>query len=217
MLAQSQIWRRISTLREQSPRRPRRCKFPLYGNEPGPILTQLLRRRGMSFDVENAADAKRGVPGHIPADLEAIAGTRPRRHRCRRHGRIFARAARSLSRAARFAWCGQAPREEVAEVLKLCHETATPVVPQGGNTGLVGRPDSLGACGNAIVLSLGPHDGAARDRSWLEHDDRRSWHGPCLRAGRGRAARTGCFRCRLRRKAPAPSAAISRPMRAARM
>ena len=24
---------------------------------------------------------------------------------------------------------------EIAEVLKLCHETSTPVVPQGGNTG----------------------------------------------------------------------------------
>ena len=42
---------------------------------------------------------------------------------------------------------------EVSAVLKLCHETQTPVVPQGGNTGLVGgqtaNPD-----GRAIVLSL---------------------------------------------------------------
>src|SRR5215470_12628409 len=27
---------------------------------------------------------------------------------------------------------------EVAAILKLAHETATPIVPQGGNTGLVG-------------------------------------------------------------------------------
>ena len=43
---------------------------------------------------------------------------------------------------------------EIAEVLKLCHETATPVVPQGGNTGLVGGQIPLGP-GNQIVLSLG--------------------------------------------------------------
>ncbi len=42
---------------------------------------------------------------------------------------------------------------EVAEVVKLCAETKTPIVPQGGNTGLVGGgiPD---ASGNAIILSL---------------------------------------------------------------
>ena len=43
--------------------------------------------------------------------------------------------------------------EEVAAVVKLCAETLTPIVPQGGNTGMVGGgvPDSSGA---AIVLSL---------------------------------------------------------------
>jgi FAD/FMN-containing dehydrogenase len=42
---------------------------------------------------------------------------------------------------------------EVAAVVKLCSETNTPIVPQGGNTGLVGGqiPDESGA---AIVLSL---------------------------------------------------------------
>jgi FAD/FMN-containing dehydrogenase len=43
---------------------------------------------------------------------------------------------------------------EIVEVLKLCHETSTPVVPQGGNTGLVGGQIPLGP-GNQIVLSLG--------------------------------------------------------------
>jgi FAD/FMN-containing dehydrogenase len=38
-------------------------------------------------------------------------------------------------------------------VLKLCHETGTPVVPQGGNTGLVGG-QIPGAGGDTIVLSL---------------------------------------------------------------
>jgi FAD/FMN-containing dehydrogenase len=43
--------------------------------------------------------------------------------------------------------------EEVAAILSLCHDTATAVVPQGGNTGLVGGqiPSS---CGCEIVLSL---------------------------------------------------------------
>ncbi len=42
---------------------------------------------------------------------------------------------------------------EVTAVVKLCSETKTPIVPQGGNTGLVGgqTPDQSGA---AIVLSL---------------------------------------------------------------
>ena len=43
--------------------------------------------------------------------------------------------------------------QEVADVVKLCAETGTPIVPQGGNTGMVGGsvPDTSGA---AIVLSL---------------------------------------------------------------
>jgi FAD/FMN-containing dehydrogenase len=44
--------------------------------------------------------------------------------------------------------------EEVAAIVKACASTGTPVVPQGGNTGLVGgaTPDDSG---RAIVLSLG--------------------------------------------------------------
>lgn len=40
---------------------------------------------------------------------------------------------------------------EVSEILKLANETATPIVPQGGNTGLVGGQTPLN---NEIVLSL---------------------------------------------------------------
>ncbi|HEY8007097.1 MAG TPA: FAD-binding oxidoreductase [Methylocella sp.] len=43
--------------------------------------------------------------------------------------------------------------QEVAAVLALCHETATPVVPQGGNTGLVGGQNP-GPDGRAVILSL---------------------------------------------------------------
>ncbi len=42
-------------------------------------------------------------------------------------------------------------REEVSAILALCHETATPLVPQGGNTGLVGGQTPEDAA--AIVLS----------------------------------------------------------------
>lgn len=44
-------------------------------------------------------------------------------------------------------------RDEVAAVLELCHETETAIVPQGGNTGLVGGQTPL-PDGGAIVLSL---------------------------------------------------------------
>jgi FAD/FMN-containing dehydrogenase len=50
----------------------------------------------------------------------------------------FARAARSLSWQGAL-WCNLGSTREIAEVLKLCHETATPVVPQGGNSRPVGQ------------------------------------------------------------------------------
>ncbi|WP_188821049.1 FAD-binding oxidoreductase [Brucella endophytica] len=43
--------------------------------------------------------------------------------------------------------------EEVAQILKLATETGTPIVPQGGNTGLVGAQQPDGS-GRAIILSL---------------------------------------------------------------
>jgi FAD/FMN-containing dehydrogenase len=47
-----------------------------------------------------------------------------------------------------------ADTQQVAALLALCHEAGVPVVPQGGNTGLVGGgvPD---ASGDMVVLSLG--------------------------------------------------------------
>src|SRR4029079_1426575 len=43
--------------------------------------------------------------------------------------------------------------EEISSIVKLANETGTPIVPQGGNTGLVGgqTPDESG---REIVLSL---------------------------------------------------------------
>ncbi|HEY8033210.1 MAG TPA: FAD-binding oxidoreductase [Methylocella sp.] len=106
----------------------------------------------MSFGVENTADLN-AASRAILTRLEAISGARHviadppgmegflREPRDRFHG---------------LALCVVRPgsTREVAEVLKLCHETSTPVVPQGGNTGLVGGQIPLGP-GNQIVLSLG--------------------------------------------------------------
>ncbi|MFD0915981.1 FAD-binding oxidoreductase [Pseudahrensia aquimaris] len=45
--------------------------------------------------------------------------------------------------------------EEVSAILKLATETKTPVVPQGGNTGLVGGGIPLVGQANAVMISLG--------------------------------------------------------------
>ena len=53
-------------------------------------------------------------------------------------------------------------RDEVAAILALCHETGTPLVPQGGNTGLVGGQTPYDAA--EVVLSMHP-DGPRCARS----------------------------------------------------
>ncbi|MGH6838745.1 MAG: FAD-binding oxidoreductase [Methylocella sp.] len=106
----------------------------------------------MSFDVETAAslnaasrkilDRLKAISGarHVITDAPGMEGFL-REPRDRFHG---------------LALCVVQPgsTREVADVLKLCQETATPVVPQGGNTGLVGGQIPLGP-GTQIVLSLG--------------------------------------------------------------
>ncbi len=47
-----------------------------------------------------------------------------------------------------------ASADEVVEILRACHEVRVPVVPQGGNTGLVGGGVPVGEGVGAIVLSL---------------------------------------------------------------
>ena len=61
---------------------------------------------------------------------------------------------RELYEGHAFAIVRPASTEEVAAVVRLCAETRTPIVPQGGNTGMCGAatPD---ASGKAIVLALG--------------------------------------------------------------
>jgi FAD/FMN-containing dehydrogenase len=106
----------------------------------------------MSFDAENAAGLN-AASREILDRLEAISGVRHviadpagmegflREPRDRFHGKALCVVQPGSTR-------------EIVEVLKLCHETFTPVVPQGGNSGLVGGQIPLGP-GNQIVLSLG--------------------------------------------------------------
>jgi FAD/FMN-containing dehydrogenase len=106
----------------------------------------------MSFDVESAAGLN-AASREIVDRLEAICGARHviadvpsmegflREPRDRFHGKALCVVQPGSTR-------------EIAELLKLCQETATPVVPQGGNTGLVGGQVPLGS-GDQIVLSLG--------------------------------------------------------------
>ena len=90
----------------------------------------------MIFNVNNPASPRVAFPAII-AGLEAIVGEN--------HVITDAAGMEGFLREPRDLFHGKAlcvvrpgSTQEVAAVLKLCHETATPVVPQGGNTGLVG-------------------------------------------------------------------------------
>ena len=106
----------------------------------------------MSFDVESATGLN-AASREILDRLEAISGAR---HVITDvHGMEgFLREPRDRFRGRALCVVQPGSTREIAEVLKLCHETYTPVVPQGGNTGLVGGQIPLGP-GNQIVLSLG--------------------------------------------------------------
>ncbi len=77
--------------------------------------------------------------------------------------------------------------EDVSRILALANEEGIGVVPQGGNTGLVGgqipSPD-----GDQIVLSLGALEENSRRRCHGRHDDRRSGRD----AARSAERRGGC-------------------------
>ena len=101
---------------------------------------------------------------------------------------------------------------QVAAILKLANETLTPIVPQGGNTGLVGGQTPLN---NEIVLSLTRLD---RIREVDPTSNTITCEaGVTLQRAREAAAGSIVFiRNSCPRKAPAPSAATSPPMPAAR-
>jgi FAD/FMN-containing dehydrogenase len=106
----------------------------------------------MIFNVNNAAMQRAAFPG-IAAGLAAIVGENNAvTDTAGMEG--FLREPRDLFHGKALCVVRPVSTQEVAAVLKLCHETATPVVPQGGNTGLVGG-QVPGSDGNAIVLSLG--------------------------------------------------------------
>ncbi|HEX6005296.1 MAG TPA: FAD-binding oxidoreductase, partial [Burkholderiales bacterium] len=60
---------------------------------------------------------------------------------------------RGIFRGATPAVVRPANTEEVAAVVKLCAESRTPIVPQGGNTGMCGASVPH-ASGNEIILTL---------------------------------------------------------------
>jgi hypothetical protein len=96
---------------------------------------------------------------------------------------------------------------ELTAIVKLANETGTAIVPQGGNTGLVGGQTPLN---NEIVLSLNRLDR-------IREVDATSNTITC-EAGvtlQRPPPSTGSIRNSCPRKAPAPSAAIFRPTRAA--
>ena len=108
--------------------------------------------------------------------------------------------------------CGPATVDEVAGVLRACRDAGVAVVPQGGNTGLVGGSVPLHG---EIVLdlrrldALGPVDArAGPDDRAGGRDDRAAAR---ARAGRG----LGLRRRPRARATPRPSAARSRPTPAA--
>jgi FAD/FMN-containing dehydrogenase len=106
----------------------------------------------MCFDVESAAGLT-GASRKILERLEAISGAT---HVIADAPGMEGFLHEPRDRFHGLALCVVRPgsTQEIAEVLKLCQETSTPVVPQGGNTGLVGG-QIPGVDGRAIVLSLG--------------------------------------------------------------
>jgi FAD/FMN-containing dehydrogenase len=97
---------------------------------------------------------------------------------------------RALYRGASPAVARPASTEEVAAVIRLCAETGTPVVPQGGNTSMVGgaTPDESG---RAIVLSLARMN---RIRGLDTHDMTMTAEaGVVLKAAQDAAEQAGCL------------------------
>lgn len=111
-----------------------------------------LQNWDVIFNVNKAVTQRAAFPGII-AGFEAIAGeNNVVTDAAGMEG--FLREPRDLFHGKALCVVRPGSTQEVAAVLKLCHETATAVVPQGGNTGLVGG-QIPSAGGNAIVLSLG--------------------------------------------------------------
>ena len=101
--------------------------------------TRPYRRAGIAADCSRSAD---GVARHYRAEGLPRGGRRHRPLPEEQRG-LFIGACAAVVRPASTA--------EVAEVVRLCAEAGVPVVPQGGNTGLVGG----GVPGGGVVLPRG--------------------------------------------------------------
>src|SRR3954470_599424 len=109
--------------------------------------------RAAETEGYSSMNARIQVGGELPQRLAEIVGER---------GIITAGADmapyladwRDLYKGSAMAVVRPASTVEVAAVVKLCAETDTPMVPQGGNTGMCGAatPD---ASGNGVVVNLG--------------------------------------------------------------
>ena len=116
-------------------------------------------------------------------------------------------------------WTGHTPvvlrpgsTAEVSEIMKIANETSTAIIPQGGNTGLVGGQIPHNG---EVVLSMNRMD---RIREIDPVSNTITCEAGVTLAARARGGcrtSTGSIRSSCRRREAAPSAAISRPMPAA--
>ncbi len=158
------------------------------------------------------------TPDQVPSPVRSARalhrdrGREERHHRSAGAGALSRGNARHVPRATRRWCCGRARSPRSPAILALANETATAIVPQGGNTGLVGGQIAAARRDRALAQPPRPHP---RGRSGLQHHDLRGRRDAAAGARGRRRAWTGSIRNCCRRRAPAPSAAISRPMPAA--
>ena len=86
-----------------------------------------------------------------------------------------------------------ASTEEVAAVVRACAERGTPIVPQGGNTGLCGGGDAATRRATRSSLSLRAHEPRARARRRQRDDDRRGRRARSPRCSRPRPRARACM------------------------
>jgi FAD/FMN-containing dehydrogenase len=104
---------------------------------PGEFMTDMPEAASATFVVDRLAEIVGRA--HVATDKIAM--------------EAYLHEPRGLFDGAALCVVRPATTAEVAAVLRVCHETATPLVPQGGNTGLVGGqiPDETG---RSVLLSL---------------------------------------------------------------
>ena len=107
-----------------------------------------------------------------------------------------------------------ATTQETAAVVRLCAEAGVPIVPQGGNTSMVGGAVPA-EDGSELVLEHRPAEPCPRDRPGGPDDDHRGRCHAESRADSPPPTPAACCRCRFRRRARRRSAACSAPTPAA--